>query len=560
MLSPERASGRWGAHRVWQRVGPWRVAFAEGAPSKELARVLESLAAGEEPSDAQQIKSTRLRRVFRTTLADGDMVYVKLYRCLGVLSRWTLWPRRSRARQEFLNLLRVRALELPAVEPLCCAERRHGLVLDQAVLVTRALPALPSFSAALEELDERARAGVLTELGRIAHRLHDAGLWHRDLHGGNLLAVRGSGDGIPYPVLVDLQKLRALHVSLPVALRARDLAKLAHMDERGEGALIKAYASAGRRPLDEERLRARVRTLAERQRRRRLRSRARRCVVPSTGFRAESTGALRIYRRADIETEAVLAALEASVRSGEARAVTFVESVWGGPAPGPAPNPFRRGQGSAEPGAPAQAAVAVTKLPGSAGPWPARSRGMRAWRAAHAALLRGFDTLAPLALVEKRSLTGTRCSYLLTRFEHDECLTAVLTRDPGDTESGRAARHEAVRSAARLLARLHAAGLCYRRFELDFLRLRSDGGTAPMLAGLDELRVCRHVNGRARVASLRCLAKGVAERWPELTRAELALLLSAYRDGGDSTDAAWRVVFADVEQASGVLDQSSAAS
>jgi hypothetical protein len=185
---------------------------------------------------------------------------------------------------------------------------------------------------------------------------------------------------------------------------------------------------------------------------------------------------------------------------------------------------------------------------------------MRAWRTAHAALLRGFDTLAPLALVEKQSLTGTRCSYLLTRFERSERLAAVLTRDPGDTESGRAARHEAVRSAARLLARLHATGLCYRRFELDFLRLRSDGGASPLLAGLDELRVRRHVNGRARVASLRRLAKGVAERWPDLTRAELALLLSAYRDGGDSADAAWRVVFADVERASGVLDGSTAAS
>ncbi|MEE8550518.1 MAG: hypothetical protein V3T08_04605, partial [Gemmatimonadota bacterium] len=114
---------------MWQRVGSWRVAFAEGAPRKELARVLGSLEAGEEPSEAQQIKATRLRRVFRTTLADGDVVYVKLYRCLGALSRWTLWPRRSRARQEFLNLVRVRALELPAVEPLCWAERRHGLAL-----------------------------------------------------------------------------------------------------------------------------------------------------------------------------------------------------------------------------------------------------------------------------------------------------------------------------------------------------------------------------------------------------------------------------------------------
>ncbi len=539
---------------MWQRVGSWRVAFAEGAPRKELARVLESLAAGEEPSDAQQIKSSRLRRLFRTTLADGGAAYVKLYRCLDPLSRWTLWPRRSRARQEFLNLLRVRALELPAVEPLCCAERRHGLALDQSVLVTRALPALPSFSSALEELDESARAGVLMELGRIAHRLHDAGLWHRDLHHGNLLAVRGSGDGALHPVLVDLQKLRALHVSLPVALRVRDLAKLAHLDERAGGGLIEAYIAAGSQPLDAARLRARVRRVAERQLRRRLRSRGRRCVVPSTNFRFERRDALRIYRRADIETQAVLGALEDSRRREGSSGVASVECVCGGPPPGPPPNAFRRGQGSPEPGAPANAPVAVVELPGSPWPWPARSRGMRAWRAAHAVLLRGFDTLAPLALVEERSMAGTRRAYLLTRWERTQSLASVLMRASDDSEPTRAARREAIGSAAGLLARLHAAGVCYRRIELGSLLLRGDGRSPPLLAQLDQLQVRHRVKRRARVASLAQLAEGVAELWPGLTRAELALLLAEYRDGGELADAAWRTVFSDVERSSGRLD------
>ncbi len=155
-------------------------------------------------------------------------------------------------------------------------------------------------------------------------------------------------------------------------------------------------------------------------------------------------------------------------------------------------------------------------------------------------------------------MAGTRRSYLITRWERTQSLASVLTRATDDSESARAARREVIRSAARLLARLHAAGVCYRRIELDYLLLRTDGDSPPLLARLDELRVRRQVKRRARVASLAQLAEGVAELWPSLTRAELALLLAEYRDGGEAADATWRTVFSDVERTSSLLDGSAA--
>ena len=151
-------------------------------------------------------------------------------------------------------------------------------------------------------------------------------------------------------------------------------------------------------------------------------------------------------------------------------------------------------------------------------------------------------------------MAGTRRAYLLTRWERTQSLASVLTRASDDSEAARAARREAISSAARLLARLHAAGVCYRRIELDYLLLRTNGDSPPLLARLDELRVRRHVKRRARVASLAQLAKGVAELCPGLTRTELALLLAEYRDGGEAADAAWRTVFSDVERTSSLLD------
>ncbi len=151
-------------------------------------------------------------------------------------------------------------------------------------------------------------------------------------------------------------------------------------------------------------------------------------------------------------------------------------------------------------------------------------------------------------------MAGTRRAYLLTRWERTQSLASVLTRASDDSEPTRAARREAIGSAAGLLARLHAAGVCYRRIELGSLLLRGDGRSPPLLAQLDQLQVRHRVKRRARVASLAQLAEGVAELWPGLTRAELALLLAEYRDGGELADAAWRTVFSDVERSSGRLD------
>ena len=60
------------------------------------------------------------------------------------------------------------------------------------------------------------------------------------------------------------------------------------------------------------------------------------------------------------------------------------------------------------------------------------------------------------------------------------------------------------------------------------------------------------------MASLARLAERVTELWPGLTRGELALLLAAYRDGGEAADAAWQMVFSDIGRTSGLLDGSAA--
>ena len=559
-----------------QRIGSWRVEFADGAPRRALARILESLDGGGEPAEVEPIKRSRVRHVFRTRLSDDTGVYVKRYLSDAPRRELRFLVGRSRALQEFQNLCRLRALGLASVEPLCCAElRRRGLLLE-AVLVTRELPDALPLRERLRGLAEAERGALVDDLAGVVRRLHDAGLWHRDLHMGNVLTVRGPGDRA-LPVLVDVQKLRCLRVPLPAALRARDLAmlgaRLSAAPEPGRPSrLVESYSAAARSALPAGRLQARIDAAARRRARRRLHSRGRRCVKRSSGFRVERAGPLRIYRRADVEVSSLLAAVEAHRRvleSGEGGAhrvwralqggLSRLEALKGGPPAGPPTRLFDRGQGSPEPGSPALAPAAVREFreAGRLGlGW--HRRGMAAWRSAHAAMLRGFETPAPLALVEERRLGLIWRSYLIFRWDDGaECLGARMLRRPGDaaaesTEPARGSSARPVQEVGRFLSRLHAANLHYRQLRLArFLvrehpasALEGEGTLGFLLLGLEDLRVGRRPSRRRRLRDLMRLADGIASRLPDLPRSEVASLLESYRDGSTAAEAAWRALLA----------------
>ena len=83
---------------------------------------------------------------------------------------------------------------------------------------------------------------VLEDLGRTVRRLHDAGLWHRDLSIGNVLIER-NGDGFRL-VLVDLNRARH-QPHLSTWQRSRDLARLAIFKPEQQALFLDAYWGAG---------------------------------------------------------------------------------------------------------------------------------------------------------------------------------------------------------------------------------------------------------------------------------------------------------------------------
>jgi hypothetical protein len=154
-----------------------------------------------------------------------------------------------------------------------------------------------------------------------------------------------------------------------------------------------------------------------------------------------------VLRRADVTTSAALEAAAAAHGEAPLRIASFT----GGPPPAPAPETFDRGQGAAEPLAPAAGAACLRSFgagPPFTEPLALAHPGLRAWRLAHALLLRGLDTPAPLALVETRRFGWVSRSVLITR-----CADDALSLAEG--LAGDAAR---ARAAGAELARLHARG------------------------------------------------------------------------------------------------------
>ncbi|MFP5285564.1 MAG: lipopolysaccharide kinase InaA family protein, partial [Thermoanaerobaculia bacterium] len=81
-------------------------------------------------------------------------------------------------------------------------------------------------------------------LGRTIRRLHEAGFWHRDLSGGNLL-LRFGDDGKPSELhLVDLNRMRTGRTP-SLSERTRDLSRLALFRPEHQELLLASYWGSG---------------------------------------------------------------------------------------------------------------------------------------------------------------------------------------------------------------------------------------------------------------------------------------------------------------------------
>ncbi len=211
----------------------WHCEDADGTPRAELAEALD-----EWPRRAELVR-TRTVTVERVLAPDGGECALKRYRFPFLLRRLEAafrhsWIAEPKARAEVRALARLRALGVPAVEPLGCGWRRDafGFVRD-SFLLTRWWPGadLARRLAAGETLPEEAWRAA----GAAAGARHARGARHGGLEPRNLLL--GAHEGRWEVRLVDPARARFGAAPLSGAAAARELAPL-------RAALARAPAAA----------------------------------------------------------------------------------------------------------------------------------------------------------------------------------------------------------------------------------------------------------------------------------------------------------------------------
>ncbi|RME75189.1 MAG: hypothetical protein D6776_03710 [Planctomycetota bacterium] len=181
------------------------------------------------------LKAERRTRIVRTEPQAGEPVLVvKVYR-YGWLTGWRASAVLPKAEREYRALERLRALGLPAVEPVGfgLARTRTGRLRSCAV-VTRHVPGHEPLRQWRKRVpdDERSRqrlAAIATRVGALLRRCHDERFYLLTPNAKNVLLERepATDDDQDRVLLLDLPYARTLRFGLARRwAQARDLAQL----------------------------------------------------------------------------------------------------------------------------------------------------------------------------------------------------------------------------------------------------------------------------------------------------------------------------------------------
>jgi tRNA A-37 threonylcarbamoyl transferase component Bud32 len=129
------------------------------------------------------LKESSVRTALIIPGPKGDL-FLKRYKIRDFTDglKYLVFP--SKARKEWVMARRALSKGIPTPLPLAMAERRRARFLKEAFLITQTIS--PS-SPLIELIPEKGHEDLLLNTARLLRGAHDAGLFHQDLHAGNIL-------------------------------------------------------------------------------------------------------------------------------------------------------------------------------------------------------------------------------------------------------------------------------------------------------------------------------------------------------------------------------------
>jgi len=201
------------------------------APGFVAAAEAGFLAAADRDWRTGSDRAGRRRRWHRLAASPSGEVFLKYYLPRSRLERIKYMLRPSRASAEWRNASRLADAGVGVPALLAIGESRGAGGWCRSILVTESLagaPTLLEWSRAACASNEARRLG--RRLARSIAAMHDHGLFHRDLHGDNVLVTLRGGE--PEPYLVDFHEMLRLPWSSR-RLCIDDLARLNGFVEAG---------------------------------------------------------------------------------------------------------------------------------------------------------------------------------------------------------------------------------------------------------------------------------------------------------------------------------------
>lgn len=163
---------------------------------------------------AARVKVAENRDVWRIDLP-GQTIYAKCYRSQGLLKRMVERVRGLAAQREWMALRQAAAIGVLAPEALAYATAASARGFYSALLITAAMPAdalsleqawLAAQATSEPQVMHRRKGRLIEGLAELIARAHVGGLFHHDLHVGNILIFPHNGSVTA--AMIDLHNTR----------------------------------------------------------------------------------------------------------------------------------------------------------------------------------------------------------------------------------------------------------------------------------------------------------------------------------------------------------------
>jgi len=200
---------------------------------------------------ARLIKDSRNRLAQLQLSVDGEAqtVWLKFFLSRGLFNRIQHFIRPGKTRRGWTNAFRLLERGIATPRPLLGIERRSLLFRrSEGLLVVEGIDDAVQFRQEFRSLGKQAeltgnqaeKRAFLTDFARYVRRLHEAGISHRDLSGGNVL-IREAPDGKRSFFLIDVNRAR-IRNRLTRADRIYDLERI-NIEPDEESLFFKDYAT-----------------------------------------------------------------------------------------------------------------------------------------------------------------------------------------------------------------------------------------------------------------------------------------------------------------------------